>query len=118
MSGVEILAFEEVAVEWAGWSWSGFWVAVGIVSVIAVVTGILFGLTENDIVAFLIAFLTILIIGGAMAGVVFGKATAKPTKYETHYKVTIDETVSMAEFNEKYEVLEQEGKIYTVRERE
>ena len=32
------------------------------------------------------------------------------------YKVTIDDSVSMNEFLEKYEILDQEGKIYTVKE--
>ena len=36
----------------------------------------------------------------------------------TEYKVTIDDSVSMNEFLDKYEILDQEGKIYTVRERE
>ena len=34
------------------------------------------------------------------------------------YKVSIDDSVSMNEFLDKYEILDQEGKIYTVRERE
>ena len=34
------------------------------------------------------------------------------------YQVTIDESVSMTEFNEKYEVVKIEGKIYTIREKE
>ena len=34
------------------------------------------------------------------------------------YKVTISDDVSLTEFNEKYEIIEQDGKIYTVRERE
>lgn len=34
------------------------------------------------------------------------------------YKVTIDDSVSMKEFWDKYEILDQEGKIYTVKERE
>ena len=34
------------------------------------------------------------------------------------YKVTIDDSVSMNEFLGKYEILDQEGKIYTVKERE
>ena len=38
-------------------------------------------------------------------------------KYETHYQVTIDDSVSMNEFQNKYEIIEVEGKIYTVRER-
>ena len=34
------------------------------------------------------------------------------------YKVAIDDSVSMNEFLDKYEILDQEGKIYTVKERE
>ena len=34
------------------------------------------------------------------------------------HKVTIDDFVSMNEFLDKYEILDQEGKIYTVKERE
>ena len=37
-------------------------------------------------------------------------------KYETRYQVTVDNSVSMNEFQNKYEVIEVEGKIYTVRE--
>ena len=38
-------------------------------------------------------------------------------KYETHYQVTVDNSVSMNEFQDKYEIIEVEGKIYTVKER-
>ena len=38
-------------------------------------------------------------------------------KYETRYQVTIDNSVSINEFQNKYEIIEVEGKIYTVRER-
>lgn len=34
------------------------------------------------------------------------------------YKVTIDDSVLMNEFLDKYEILDQEGKIYTVKEKE
>ena len=37
-------------------------------------------------------------------------------KYEIHYQVTVDDSVSMNEFQSKYEIIEVEGKIYTVRE--
>ena len=33
------------------------------------------------------------------------------------YKVTIDDSVSMNEFLDKYEILDQEGKIYTIKEK-
>ncbi len=38
-------------------------------------------------------------------------------KHETRYQVTVDDSVSMNEFQNKYEIIEVEGKIYTVRER-
>lgn len=38
-------------------------------------------------------------------------------KYETRYQVTVDDPVSMNEFQDKYEIIKVEGKIYTVRER-
>lgn len=41
-----------------------------------------------------------------------------PKKEIVQYKVTIDETVSLVEFHKKYEIIDQEGKIYTIQERE
>ena len=38
-------------------------------------------------------------------------------KYETRYQVTTDDSVSINEFQNKYEIIKVEGKIYTVRER-
>ena len=38
-------------------------------------------------------------------------------KYETRYQVTVDDSVSMNKFQDKYEIIKVEGKIYTVRER-
>lgn len=37
-------------------------------------------------------------------------------KYETQYQVTVDDSVSMNEFQNKYEIIKVEGKIYTVKE--
>ena len=117
MSGVEILAFEEVAIAWEAWSWSSFWIGVAAVFVISIVAGFIFACQENSIGAGLLMFGILFIVVGSVVGIILGKKCVDPTEYETHYKVTIDESVSMAEFNEKYEVFEQEGKIYTVRER-
>ena len=38
-------------------------------------------------------------------------------EYYPTYKVTISDEVSMNEFMDKYEILNQDGKIYTVKER-
>jgi hypothetical protein len=42
----------------------------------------------------------------------------KNNPHHIEYKVTIDDSVSMNEFLDKYEILDQEGKIYTVKEKE
>ena len=44
-------------------------------------------------------------------------ATEQPTG-EYEYKVTISDEVSMNDFLEKYEIIDQEGKIFTVKERD
>lgn len=47
----------------------------------------------------------------------FSMRYSVPTgKYE--YQVTIDDSVSINEFYEKYEIVEVNGKIYTIREKE
>lgn len=48
--------------------------------------------------------------------IVCGCLTSKE-KHETRYQVTVDDSVSMNEFQDKYEIIKMEGKIYTVRER-
>ena len=57
----------------------------------------------------------ILVIGGALS-IICG-CLIPEYKYETRYQVTVDDSVSMNEFQDKYEIIEMEGKIYTVRER-
>lgn len=57
----------------------------------------------------------ILVIGGALSIICGG--LIPEYKYETRYQVTVDNSVSMNEFQDKYEIIEVEGKIYTVRER-
>lgn len=61
-----------------------------------------------------IAFVILAIICSGL--IVFG-VTITETPPETQYQVLIDESVSMSEFFEKYEIVEQEGKIYTVKEK-
>lgn len=113
MTGVEILAMEEVVAEYA-WNWEAYFITI----FITVLFGTLIGLacsapltrTQDMIIG---AFI------GAFLGVIFGILPANitlPSEYETHYKVTISDEVSMNDFLERYEILDQEGKIYTVRE--
>lgn len=62
----------------------------------------------KEIIACLIA--TLVFLGGI--------AWTLSWDYETHFKVTIDETVPYVAFTEKFEVISREGSIYTVRYRD
>ena len=60
-----------------------------------------------------IALALVLGIVGSLGG-----TNSKTDISHTELKVTIDDSVSMNEFLDKYEILDQEGKIYTVKEKE
>lgn len=66
----------------------------------------------------LISFVFALLSSFTMLGIALNvKNFKEPTgKYE--YQVTIDESVSMIEFYERYEIINVEGKIYTIREKD
>lgn len=49
--------------------------------------------------------------------VAIGSSLEKEVGSYEKYQVTIDESVSLAEFNKRYEILDQDGLIYTIRER-
>ena len=55
--------------------------------------------------------LTFLVIGMAIG--IFG-----PREEITRYQVLIDDSVSFIEFNDRYEIINQDGAIYTIQERE
>lgn len=116
MQGVEILASAQVATEWAN-NWTAFWIVAIIVFGIFLFMGIdvyLVSYNVGDIVSSCIFG----IILGALGGVLIGYCLlGTPISHETQYKVTISEEVSMTEFYEHYEVIEQDGKIFTVREK-
>lgn len=116
MTGVEILAMEEVAVAF-GWNiWGmlfGFIVAAGIFSLV----GLLIGAAEGSGSGWVV-FVSGTLIAGLIIGLALGSTGGEPTAYETQYKVTVSDEVPMNEFLERYEIIDQEGKIYTVRERD
>lgn len=60
-------------------------------------------------------FVLLLIICVALA--ITCRILVPEDKYETRYQVTVDDSVTMNEFQNKYEIIKVEGKIYTVRER-
>ena len=114
MSGVEILATEEVAIAWAGWSWKGFLLTVGLCFLVGIIAGILAGISDDWELGTIIFFVTF-VVGSALFGTLVGCTAGEPIEYKTQYKVIIDDSVSMNEFKKKYEIIDQDGKIYIVR---
>lgn len=113
MTGVEILAMEEVVTEYV-WNWNAYFITVGVAILFCGLIGLLFS-SPMTMTQGLIVGVCIGIILGGIIGVLPASITS-PGVYETRYKVTISDEVSMNDFLERYEILDQEGKIYTVRE--
>lgn len=67
--------------------------------------------------AFVPTMIVILFTLFMMVFSIYGFTHLPQNKYQTRYDVTIDDTVNFNEFNSKYEVVKQEGKIYTIKER-
>ena len=117
MNGVEILNETQVVAE-SAFGWTAFWIFGSIIFGLFIVTGIILSIAEGiDFVSWAV-IVSVGIILGLLCGFLFGLGHEVPTKYESHYQVIIDDSVLMNDFLDKYEILDQEGKIYTVRERD
>ena len=88
--------------------------------IIAVVLGLIVAawgcwIADLQDFTFFIAFACLvsifLIVTGCITNII-------PLKTYSKYKVTISNEVSFNEFNEKYEIINQEGQIYTVKEKD
>lgn len=110
MDGVIILATEQVASAWK-FNWVTF-----IIVFVCVALLVFFVAWGNDILDELWIYIFMVFVS-ALVGVTLGFLLGLPTEYETQYKVTITQDVSMTEFYEIYEVVEQDGLIFTVKEK-
>ena len=117
MTGVEILSQTDIY-KTEGYPWIiGIFLCVGLLAGVigAIVEAQSFGFSDITFPIVLIGFLLGLAIG--LTGFALTLHESDTADY-TEYKVIIDDSVSMNEFLDKYEILDQEGKIYTVKERE
>ena len=115
MDGIEILSVIEkpVLLFNEGAFGSTFFITVIIFLFIAIYLSI----TENEWFC-----LPLFSVTGVLAGVLLGLVAGilfvqKTDEVETTYKVIVSEEVPLNEFLDKYEIIDQEGKIYTVKER-
>ena len=115
MDGVQILNQFEVVIETA---LNSHVLLAGIITgiLIALISGIVFELGYNDWKMFWIVFGVVAMVLSPIIGLSGAKRFSE-SKVETHYEVSINEKVNMAEFMDKYEILETRGAIYTVREK-
>ena len=94
-----------------GWSWGGF-----IAAILAIFLIVVFILCTIDCTTGGEIFFFAGIFVGMLSLFIF--AHAKPAKIINTYSVIIDDSVSMTEFYDKYEVIDIQGKIFTITERE
>lgn len=116
IEGIEILSQSEV-----GTNISINWVVFGLFAVIFFVIGFALAAMEGnpegaEWFGCIVIGLLVGVIGCLFGGLI-GRVVGKPTEFETQYKVIISDEVPMNEFLEKYEIIDQEGKIYTIREK-
>lgn len=112
INGINVLAQRTVLVE-IGTTWGFTPTAVfGSLLIIVGLIVVYCMITERECPAWAPFVLIIMFVLG-----VFGWCQ-KPIKQECiEYKATIDDTVSLNEFNEKYIIISKEGELYTFRER-
>ena len=113
MIGVDILSSSEV-----GCNPEPMWGLSLIIGGVVLLIFVIIGIIEWSIKNFVGFTLIGLLFGGFMCG--FSLVITNGLNYtdtQTQYKATISEEVNFVEFNEKYEIIDQEGKIYTIIER-
>ena len=108
MQGLEILTTTQIATNYS-FNIGVFWTVAICILIIFVIIGI----AEDEILGSSIVG----IIVGLLTGMISSVIVSEPIDYETRYKVMVTDEVSMSEFLEQYEIIDQDGKILTIREK-
>lgn len=116
MQGVEILTSRQIITDCVC-NWNTFWITFSVIFTFCVVIMIIYSAANGFKWSVLLTCCICGVIIGGMIGSFIGCIDMVPTAYETQYKITISDEVSMTEFLEHYEVIDQDGKIFTVREK-
>lgn len=114
MIGVDILAVEQVVTKYTFSTAAK--VTILVIISLFVIVGICFAIRDSDISSVFCCVIAGIIVSLFIGGLV-NEYTKKPLEYETRYKVLISDEVNFNEFNDKYDVLGQEGKIFIIRDR-
>lgn len=104
LEGITVLTqteYEDASVLW-------FFIPFFVVMILIATTGAIFGCDDWVVPAAVLA--------GIVVGAICYLQAMRPTG-EYRYEVMIDESVSMTEFYERYDVIDQRGKIYKIKEK-
>lgn len=115
MTGIEILTSAEVVSETTCNGDLACIIGASII-VFCTIIGVILDIKSGEMECSILGFMLGLLAGFIGFCVTMG-ITEKPTAYETQYKVTISDEVTVSDFYEHYEVIEQDGKIFTVKEK-
>lgn len=111
MTGVEILSSETIY----NTILPEYFIAIGLLLCVIFVI-VMAACFSNDYITLGFICIALALCSGIVGSL--GGTLSKTNVSHIEYKVTIDDSVSMNEFLDQYEILDQEGKIYTVKERE
>lgn len=97
------------------------WVIIVIIAIIVIpAMAMIIGSNVHSDLLFTIGGISYILGLGFVLALIIG-STIRQTTNEIEYiehEVLVDDSVSFTEFNEKYEIVSQKGKIYVVREKE
>lgn len=120
IDGVEILNETIVYGYSTNFNWEVFWILFGTAIVVATLFFIACWNGDEDWANAFGVWIMVFIITGFLS-VVAGFSAAKPDPDiidHIEYQVTISDSVNLNEFLEHYEIIDQQGKIYTIKERD
>jgi adenine/guanine phosphoribosyltransferase-like PRPP-binding protein len=117
MNGVNILASAEVVTKYT-FNWQAFWISILITISLLAFVGLMLYLFENCGIGIIPCLAVMGLFFGIIIGGALGLNAGIPVEYTTEYKVIISDEVNFNEFQEKYEIIDQDGRIYVVREKD
>lgn len=107
LEGVEILSTYTGYIKAFNFTW--FFAII----IAALITGIICSIIVSDY-----EVIVLCLIAGTFIGAAVGIINERTIGEYPIYKITVSEDVNFTEFNDAYEILEQDGKIYTIKERD
>lgn len=119
MTGVEILTTEQVVTA-SSFNWFAAWLLGIIAACLSFLTLCFIAAAYDELDSpgdFILNGFFGCMIGVLLFGMT-GTLASTPSEYVTEYKVFISEEVSLTEFYERYDVIKQDGKLFTVREKD